>query len=96
MRAKVFDLPFLDGADITGLPLVDRKARLDPFLIAAAEMLRYSAWVRLNPCRKSTINKTPTFPNVIYLTLFPRLIEISSQDGPIKRDRICSYAEVPS
>ena len=31
MQVKVIDLSFLDGPHITGLPLVDRKARPDPF-----------------------------------------------------------------
>jgi bifunctional non-homologous end joining protein LigD len=36
----VFDLLHLDGEDITGLPAVDRKTRLEAFLVGAAEMLR--------------------------------------------------------
>jgi ATP-dependent DNA ligase len=38
----VFDLLFLDGEDIRDLPLVDRKARLDAFLVGAPESLRYN------------------------------------------------------
>jgi ATP-dependent DNA ligase len=38
----VFDLLFLDGEDIRGLPLVDRKARLEAFLVGAPEWLRYN------------------------------------------------------
>jgi bifunctional non-homologous end joining protein LigD len=36
----VFDLLFLDGEDIRDLPLVDRKARLEAFLVGAPESLR--------------------------------------------------------
>ena len=38
----VFDLLFLDGEDIRDLPLVDRKARLEAFLVGAPESLRYN------------------------------------------------------
>jgi bifunctional non-homologous end joining protein LigD len=38
----VFDLLFLDGKDLAGLPLVDRKARLEAFLIGAPDAIRYS------------------------------------------------------
>jgi DNA ligase D-like protein (predicted ligase) len=38
----VFDLLFIDGEDITALPLVDRKARLEALLNGAPESLRYS------------------------------------------------------
>jgi DNA ligase D-like protein (predicted ligase) len=38
----VFDMLFLDGKDLTALPLVDRKKRLEAFLIGAPEMLRYN------------------------------------------------------
>jgi DNA ligase D-like protein (predicted ligase) len=38
----VFDLLFLDGEDIGDLPLVDRKARLEAFLVGAPESLRYN------------------------------------------------------
>ena len=37
----VFDLLFLDGEDLTGLPLVDRKTRLEAFLIGAPDNIRY-------------------------------------------------------
>jgi DNA ligase D-like protein (predicted ligase) len=37
-----FDLLFLDGEDIRDLPLVDRKARLEAFLVGAPESLRYN------------------------------------------------------
>jgi ATP-dependent DNA ligase len=37
-----FDLLFLDREDITGLPLVDRKTRLEAFLVGAPEMIRYN------------------------------------------------------
>ena len=37
----LFDLLFLNGRDITGLPLVERKARLEALLVSAPEMLRY-------------------------------------------------------
>jgi bifunctional non-homologous end joining protein LigD len=36
-----FDLLFLDGEDIRNLPLVDRKTRLEAFLVAAPAGLRY-------------------------------------------------------
>jgi bifunctional non-homologous end joining protein LigD len=36
------DLLHLDGEDITGLPAVDRKTRLEAFMVGAAEMLRYN------------------------------------------------------
>src|SRR5215813_6830236 len=38
----LFDLLFLDGEDIRDRPLVDRKARLQAFLIGAPESLRYN------------------------------------------------------
>src|SRR5260370_4875044 len=38
----LFDLLFVDGEDITGLPLVDRKARLEALLDGAPESLRYT------------------------------------------------------
>jgi len=38
----VFDLLFLDGEDIRDLSLVDRKARLEAFLVGAPESLRYN------------------------------------------------------
>jgi ATP-dependent DNA ligase len=38
----VFDLLFLDGEDIRDLPLVDRKTRLEAFLVGAPESLRYN------------------------------------------------------
>ena len=37
-----FDLLFLDGEDLTGLPLVDRKTRLEAFLLGAPNNIRYS------------------------------------------------------
>jgi DNA ligase D-like protein (predicted ligase) len=38
----LFDLLFLDGEDITALPLVDRKTRLEAFLVGALDCLRYN------------------------------------------------------
>jgi bifunctional non-homologous end joining protein LigD len=38
----VFDLLFLDGEDLTGLPLIDRKARLEAFLVGAPDNVKYS------------------------------------------------------
>jgi bifunctional non-homologous end joining protein LigD len=38
----LFDLLFLDGEDLRGLPLVDRKARLETLLSGAPDMLRYN------------------------------------------------------
>jgi bifunctional non-homologous end joining protein LigD len=38
----VFDLLYLDGEDLTGLPLVDRKTQLEAFLVGALECIRYS------------------------------------------------------
>ena len=38
----LFDLLFIDGEDITGLPLVDRKARLAKLLTAAPPSLHYN------------------------------------------------------
>jgi ATP-dependent DNA ligase len=38
----VFDLLHLDGEDLTGLPLVDRKIRLKAFLVGAPDNVRYS------------------------------------------------------
>src|SRR6202035_858867 len=38
----VFDLLFLDGEDIRDLPLVDRKARLEVFLVGTPGSLRYN------------------------------------------------------
>jgi DNA ligase D-like protein (predicted ligase) len=38
----LFDLLFLDGEDIRALPLVDRKTRLEAFLVGAPESLRYN------------------------------------------------------
>ena len=38
----MFDLLYLDGEDLTGLPLVDRKTRLEAFLIGAPNAIRYS------------------------------------------------------
>jgi DNA ligase D-like protein (predicted ligase) len=38
----VFDLLFLDGEDLTALPLIDRKTRLEAFLVGAPDMLRYT------------------------------------------------------
>lgn len=38
----VFDLLYLDGEDLTSLPLVDRKARLEALLVGAPVALRYS------------------------------------------------------
>jgi ATP-dependent DNA ligase len=38
----LFDLLFLDGEDIRDLPLVDRKARLEAFLVGAPKSLRYN------------------------------------------------------
>jgi ATP-dependent DNA ligase len=37
----VFDLLFLDGEDLTALPLVDRKTRLEAFLVGAPDCIRY-------------------------------------------------------
>jgi bifunctional non-homologous end joining protein LigD len=34
----VFDLLFLDGDDLTSLPLIDRKTRLEAFMVGAPEM----------------------------------------------------------
>jgi bifunctional non-homologous end joining protein LigD len=38
----LFDLLFVDGEEITGLSLVDRKARLAKLLTDASSSLRYS------------------------------------------------------
>jgi len=38
----LFDLLFLDSEDLRDLPLVDRKIRLEAFLVGAPEMLRYN------------------------------------------------------
>jgi DNA ligase D-like protein (predicted ligase) len=38
----VFDLLYLDGEDLTGLPLVDRKARLEKLLAGQSGPIRYS------------------------------------------------------
>src|SRR5207253_6002144 len=38
----LFDLLFLDGENLMALPLIDRKARLEAFLVGAPEMLRYN------------------------------------------------------
>jgi DNA ligase D-like protein (predicted ligase) len=38
----LFDLLFQDGEDIRDLPLVDRKTRLEAFLVGAPESLRYN------------------------------------------------------
>ena len=38
----VFDLLFMDGEDLTSLPLVDRKTRLEAFLVGAPDNIRYS------------------------------------------------------
>jgi len=38
----LFDLLFLDGADLTALPLVDRKARLAKLLAGAPPSLQYN------------------------------------------------------
>jgi DNA ligase D-like protein (predicted ligase) len=38
----VFDLLYLDGEDLIGLPLVDRKTRLEAFLVGAPDAIRYS------------------------------------------------------
>jgi ATP-dependent DNA ligase len=38
----LFDLLFLDGEDLTGLPLTVRKARLEALLTAAPDGLRYN------------------------------------------------------
>jgi bifunctional non-homologous end joining protein LigD len=40
-RSFVFDLLFLDGEDLTALPLVDRKTRLNAFLVGAPDCIRY-------------------------------------------------------
>jgi DNA ligase D-like protein (predicted ligase) len=37
----VFDLLFLDGEDLTSLPLTDRKTRLEAFLVGAPDNIRY-------------------------------------------------------
>jgi DNA ligase D-like protein (predicted ligase) len=38
----LFDLLFLDGDNLMALPLVDRKIRLEAFLVGAPESLRYN------------------------------------------------------
>jgi bifunctional non-homologous end joining protein LigD len=38
----VFDLLYLDGEDLTSMPLIDRKTRLEAFLVGAADNIRYS------------------------------------------------------
>jgi hypothetical protein len=38
----LFDLLFLDGENLMALPLVDRKIRLEAFLVGAPESLRYN------------------------------------------------------
>jgi bifunctional non-homologous end joining protein LigD len=38
----LFDLLFLNGENLMALPVVDRKARLEAFLVGAAESLRYN------------------------------------------------------
>ena len=38
----LFDLLFLDGEDIRALSLVDRKTRLEAFLVGAPESLRHN------------------------------------------------------
>jgi DNA ligase D-like protein (predicted ligase) len=38
----LFDLLFLDGENLMALPLVDRKVRLEAFLVGAPESLRYN------------------------------------------------------
>jgi bifunctional non-homologous end joining protein LigD len=38
----VFDLLFRDGEDLTGTPLIDRKTRLEGFLVEAPNAIRYS------------------------------------------------------
>ena len=38
----LFDLLFLDGEDLTGLPLIERKARLEKLLTGAPSSLRYN------------------------------------------------------
>jgi len=37
----VFDLLYLDGQDLTGLPLVDRKTRLEAFPVGSPDSIRY-------------------------------------------------------
>jgi bifunctional non-homologous end joining protein LigD len=41
----LFDLPYLDGYDLTGVPLLERKRLLEKLLAPAKGMLRYSAHV---------------------------------------------------
>jgi bifunctional non-homologous end joining protein LigD len=38
----VFDLLYLDGEALTGLPLVDQKTRLEAFLVGTPDPIRYS------------------------------------------------------
>src|SRR5262249_52737204 len=38
----VFDLLYLDGEDLAGLPLIDRKTRLDAFLVGVPDNIRYA------------------------------------------------------
>jgi ATP-dependent DNA ligase len=38
----VFDLLHLEGEDLTGLPLIDRKTRLEALLVGAPDRIRYS------------------------------------------------------
>jgi ATP-dependent DNA ligase len=38
----LFDLLFINSEDIAGLPLVDRKTRLEAFLVGAPESLQYA------------------------------------------------------
>src|SRR5260221_3749298 len=42
LASFLFDLLFIDGEDITGLPLVDRKARLEKLLTGAPSSLQYN------------------------------------------------------
>jgi bifunctional non-homologous end joining protein LigD len=73
----VFDLLHLDGEDITGLPSVDRKTRLEAFLVGAAEMLRHN---------DHQIGQGPTF----YLLACQHGLEgiVSKRvDGPYEPDR---------
>ena len=49
----VFDLLFLEGEDIRDLPLLDRKTRLEAFLVGVPESLRHNDHIRSAKARPS-------------------------------------------
>jgi bifunctional non-homologous end joining protein LigD len=56
----LFDLLFLDGADLTSLPLIERKVRLEKLLAGASSSIRFNHHqIGHGPAQAPSLNEEP-------------------------------------